>query len=89
MAPRTAGVTGPVVYNVETVFRERWEDAGPRTRNPIRRLQDGVRGLDGPRRPLPPRQPAPPVTDHGHAVQLLRTYPALGLGWSYGFRTGR
>lgn len=78
-------LTGPVVYAVATVFRERWEGTGPRTRNPVRRLQDRLRGLDGPRRPLPAQQPAPPTTDHDHAVQLLRTYPALGVGWSYDF----
>lgn len=79
-------LTGPAVYDVETVFRERWDDSGPRTRNPIRRAQDTIRGLDKPRRPLPPQHPPPPpVTGHDHAVQLLRTYPALGIGWSYDF----
>ncbi|MFT4010760.1 MAG: phospholipase [Nocardioidaceae bacterium] len=79
-------LSGPAVYDVETVFRERWDDSGPRTRNPIRRIQDAVRGLDRPRRPLPPQQPPPPpVTGGDHAVQLLRTYPALGVGWSYDF----
>ncbi|WP_219996443.1 phospholipase D family protein [Nocardioides humi] len=77
---------GPVVRDVETVFRERWEDSTPLTRSPLRRLRDRASDLDDERRPLPPQGPAPdPVTGHDHAVQLLRTYPRLGPGWSYDF----
>ncbi|MFT4299689.1 MAG: phospholipase [Aeromicrobium sp.] len=76
---------GPVVHDVETVFRERWDDATPLTRNPLRRLRDALRGLHRERRPLPPQAPPPPPRPAGHRVQLLRTYPKLGLGWAYDF----
>ena len=33
-------IQGPAVHAVETVFRERWEDPTPLTRNPIRRVAD-------------------------------------------------
>lgn len=77
---------GPVVHDVETVFRERWEDSTPLTRNPVRKARDRIRGLDTERRPLPAQAPPPlPVPGHDHAIQLLRTYPSLGPGWSFDF----
>ncbi|MFT4187784.1 MAG: phospholipase [Aeromicrobium sp.] len=76
---------GPVVHDVETVFRERWEDATPLTRHPLRHLQDRLRGVHDERRPLPPQLPPPPREAADHRVQLLRTYPKLGPGWSYDF----
>lgn len=75
---------GQVVHDVETVFRERWEDTSPTTRNPVRRWQDSRRDLDEQRRPLPEQAPPPPTAGE-HAVQLLRTYPKLGVGWSFDF----
>ncbi len=77
---------GPVVHDVETVFRERWEDSTPTSRNPLRRLRDARADLDEARRPLPPQAPPPPkVAGADHAVQLLRTYPMLGAGWAFDF----
>jgi len=76
---------GPVVYDVETVFRERWDDSTPLTRNPLRRLQDAMRGVHRERRPLPPQASPPPARETDHHVQLLRTYPKLGAGWSHDF----
>jgi phosphatidylserine/phosphatidylglycerophosphate/cardiolipin synthase-like enzyme len=65
---------GPAVADVETVFRERWEDPTPLTRNPINRLGDMMRHEDTRAGVLPPRLPDP--EPHGNAqVQLLRTYP--------------
>ena len=75
---------GPVVRDVETVFRERWDDSSPTTRNPVRRLRDAADNLDEERTPLPAQASAPPPAG-AHAVQLLRTYPRLGLGWGYDF----
>ncbi|MBO3746204.1 phospholipase [Streptosporangiaceae bacterium NEAU-GS5] len=68
-------ISGPAVAEVEKVFRERWEDPAPETRQPFRRLRDRMQGMaDVP--PLP--APAPPPPPAGtHAVQLLRTYPHL------------
>jgi phosphatidylserine/phosphatidylglycerophosphate/cardiolipin synthase-like enzyme len=67
-------IRGPAVTDVETVFRERWEDPTPLTRNPLRHLADLVRREDTSPGALPPQQPDPP-TAGPHAVQVLRTYP--------------
>src|SRR5690349_12072792 len=68
-------VRGPAVAEVETVFRERWEDPQPLSRNPIHRLADLLHGDDTHAGALPP--PAPPPAVRGtSAVQLLRTYPS-------------
>ncbi len=45
---------GPAVADVETVFRERWEDPQPLTRNPVHRIADRVRGADTQPGSLPP-----------------------------------
>ena len=66
-------LTGPVVGDVETVFRERWEDPQALSRSPIRWAGDAIRRDQAPRRPLPPQQPDPAPTGP-HPVQLLRTY---------------
>ncbi|MFM6850833.1 MAG: phospholipase D family protein [Terrabacter sp.] len=66
-------LTGPVVGDVETVFRERWEDPQALSRSPIRWALDTVRRDRPPRRPLPPQLPDPAPTGP-HPVQLLRTY---------------
>ena len=76
-----AMIQGPAVGDVEAVFRERWEDPAPPTRNPLGRLRDVLAGVDDARR-LPPQLPDPPPRGT-HAVQLLRTYPYRRRG--YGF----
>src|SRR5205823_3379240 len=67
-------IHGPAVGDVETVFRERWDDRQPLSRNPIHVLADWMRHDDRRARPLPPQLPDPPPTGP-HTVQLLRTYP--------------
>ena len=61
--------------DVETVFRERWEDPQPLTRNPVHRLADRLRGADTQPDPLPPQAARRRRPSGTHAVQLLRTYP--------------
>jgi len=75
-------VRGPAVADVETVFRERWEDRTPLTLNPVHRLADVVRRDDDRPRPLPDQWPDPPAAG-GAAIQVLRTYPRRRPG--YGF----
>jgi phosphatidylserine/phosphatidylglycerophosphate/cardiolipin synthase-like enzyme len=67
-------IRGPAVADVETVFRERWDDPVPLTRNPVRRLHDRFDREPARGHPLPPQLPDPPEAG-GHTVQLLRTYP--------------
>lgn len=77
-------VRGPAVGDVETVFRERWEDPQPLTRNPVDRASELVRRDDRRAGPLPEQQPDP--APRGTAiVQVLRTYPHLGFGRAYPF----
>ena len=84
-----AAVSGPAVHDVETVFRERWEDPTPLSRNPINVLRDRVMGMDLSPDPLPEQAPPPPPVEGGtHVVQLLRTYPDLRGGRDYEFANG-
>lgn len=84
-----AAISGPAVHDVETVFRERWEDPTPLTRGPFFWLRDRVLGLDVRPDPLPDQAPPPPSPPGAsHAVQLLRTYPDLRLGRDYPFARG-
>jgi phosphatidylserine/phosphatidylglycerophosphate/cardiolipin synthase-like enzyme len=66
-------IQGPAVADVETVFRERWEDPAPLTRSPLRRWRDRVlRPIEPPPCPTQLPDPQPCGSD---AVQVLRTYP--------------
>ncbi len=71
-------VEGPAVFDVETVFRERWEDSTPLTLNPGRILSSLTQGEDLTPRPLDDQRPPPPAPAGAQeAVQVLRTYPAI------------
>ncbi|HET6563599.1 MAG TPA: phospholipase D-like domain-containing protein [Marmoricola sp.] len=84
-----AAISGPAVKDVETVFRERWEDPTRLSRNPVYYLADRLHRLDVTPDPLPPQAPAPPPVDGGtHVVQLLRTYPNLTHGRDHPFARG-
>ncbi|MEQ6900989.1 phospholipase D family protein [Nocardioides sp. YIM 152588] len=72
---------GPVVHDVETVFRERWDDPSPPSSAPWRRLRDKLSDVRSRPDRLPEQLPAPPPAG-ARPVQLLRTYPALGGGRS-------
>lgn len=71
-------IRGPAVHDVETTFRERWEDGTPLTLNPGRRLSSWLQAEDQDPRPLGAQWPAPsPVSGAHDAVQVVRTYPAI------------
>lgn len=77
-------VRGPAVGDVETVFRERWDDPQPLTRNPIDWASMLLRHDDRSAGQLPDRlaDPAPCGREY---VQILRTYPYLGRTRRYPF----
>jgi phosphatidylserine/phosphatidylglycerophosphate/cardiolipin synthase-like enzyme len=75
-------IHGPAVGDVEAVFRERWEDPAPLTRNPVARLHDLISHADDSARRLPPQRPDPPPCGV-HTVQLLRTYPFRRPGYDF------
>jgi phosphatidylserine/phosphatidylglycerophosphate/cardiolipin synthase-like enzyme len=77
-----AMIQGPAVADVEAVFRERWADPSPATRNPLARLRDRLNRVDDDARRLPPQLPGPSPRGR-HAVQLLRTYPYRRLGYPF------
>jgi phosphatidylserine/phosphatidylglycerophosphate/cardiolipin synthase-like enzyme len=71
-------IQGPAVYDVETCFRERWDDTTPLTSNPGRIASSLLQREDLAARPIPEQTPPPPAVEGGHeAVQVLRTYPDL------------
>ena len=75
-------IRGPAVGDVEAVFRERWQDPAPLSRNPVHRLRALLHPQDTQAGSLPPQLPDP-APRGPHTVQLLRTYPNLRRG--YGF----
>ena len=84
-----AAISGPAVFDVESVFRERWEDPTPLTRSPVYWAQDKLLRLDMDPDPMPEQAPPPPPVEGGtHLVQLLRTYPNLRHGRDYPFARG-
>jgi phosphatidylserine/phosphatidylglycerophosphate/cardiolipin synthase-like enzyme len=75
-------VRGPAVADVETVFRERWEDPAPLTRNPVDRVSELLRHDDRTPNPLPAPLPDPAAVGSEN-VQLLRTYPKRRRGYPF------
>jgi phosphatidylserine/phosphatidylglycerophosphate/cardiolipin synthase-like enzyme len=71
-------VRGPAVHDVETTFRERWEDDAPLTSNPGRRFTSWLQAEDQDPDPLGEQwPPPPPVAGATDVVQIARTYPPL------------
>ena len=75
-------VQGPGVGDAETVFRERWNDPAPLTRNPIHLIEERIRREDRRARPLPLQSPDPAPRGRA-ALQLLRTYPRRRPGYPF------
>jgi phosphatidylserine/phosphatidylglycerophosphate/cardiolipin synthase-like enzyme len=75
-------IRGPAVGEVEAVFRERWNDPAPLSRNPLHRLRDALQHEDTKPSRLPEQLPDPPPAGTC-AVQLLRTYPHRRKGYPF------
>ena len=75
-------IRGPAVGDVEAVFRERWTDPAPLSRDPVRRLRALLQHEDTRADPLPP-QLTDPAPQGSHTVQLLRTYPNRLRGYAF------
>jgi phosphatidylserine/phosphatidylglycerophosphate/cardiolipin synthase-like enzyme len=75
-------ISGPAVGDVETVFRERWQNPQALSRSPLRWLGDRFRDDNRPTTPLPPQHPDPEPSGP-HPVQLLRTYPRRLGGYPF------
>jgi phosphatidylserine/phosphatidylglycerophosphate/cardiolipin synthase-like enzyme len=73
---------GPVVREVEAVFRERWEDPAALSRLPWQAIPDRLRGAVREPQDLPPSRPDPPAAGTC-AVLLLRTYPNRWPGYRF------
>lgn len=75
-------IAGPAVGDVETVFRERWDDRQAYSRSPLRWVGDRVRRDQARATRLPPQRPDPEPAGP-HPVQLLRTYPRRLGGYPF------
>ena len=75
-------IRGPAVGDVEAVFRERWDDPAPLSRDPLRRLRDRLQGVDAIDTILPEQLPDP-APRGSSLVQLLRTYPPRRRGYPF------
>jgi len=75
-------IRGPAVGDFETVFRERWEDPAPLSRNPLNRIVDALRREDEKARVLPSQLPDPEPRG-SETVQVLRTYPKRRHGYPF------
>ena len=79
---------GPVVRDVEAVFRQRWADPARLTRWPWHTVPDRLSGLPRAARPLPAAAP-PPAPAGTCAVQLLCSYPRLRPAYPFAPRGER
>jgi phosphatidylserine/phosphatidylglycerophosphate/cardiolipin synthase-like enzyme len=73
---------GPAVGDAEAVFRERWNDPAPLTRNPLAVLGELVHREDRTARALPAQLPDPAPRGN-QSVQLLQTYPKRRSGYPF------
>ncbi len=75
-------VQGPAVGDLELCFRERWNDQGPLSRDPLGILHDMLRRTHRKATKLPP-MPADPLSCGTHSVQVLRTYARRHGGYPF------
>lgn len=75
-------VRGPAVGDLDFVFRERWNDRSPLSRDLIGILHDLLRHTDRRASALPPMPPDPPSRGT-HSVQVLRTYARRHGGYPF------
>jgi phosphatidylserine/phosphatidylglycerophosphate/cardiolipin synthase-like enzyme len=75
-------IRGPAVGDVETVFRERWDDPASLSRSPLHWVGDRARQDQVSKTPLPPQRPDPAPAGP-HPLQLLRTYPRRAGGYPF------
>jgi phosphatidylserine/phosphatidylglycerophosphate/cardiolipin synthase-like enzyme len=75
-------VQGPAVGDLEFCFRERWDDHGPLSRDPLGLIHDLLRHTHRKASVLPPMH-ADPTPRGKHAVQVLRTYARRHGGYPF------
>ena len=81
-------IQGPAVGDAEAVFRERWNDPAPVSRNVLNVIGDKMHQDDRHPDELPPQLPDPPPCGQ-HSAQLLRTYPVRHPGYPFAKRGER
>ncbi len=75
-------IHGPAVADLEFSFRERWEDPGRLSRDPLGIIHDALGHTRRKAGPLPPMRPDPAPCG-SHAVQVLRTYGRRRHGYPF------
>jgi phosphatidylserine/phosphatidylglycerophosphate/cardiolipin synthase-like enzyme len=76
-------VQGPAVKDLDTTFRERWQDPTPLNYSGIvRRALSSATSRDRVASPLRPELPDPPNAGR-HAIQVLRTYPSRRICYPF------
>jgi len=75
-------VQGPAVGDLEFCFRERWDDRGPLSRDPLGIVHDLLRHTHRKASVLPPMH-ADPSPRGSNAVQVLRTYARRHGGYPF------
>jgi phosphatidylserine/phosphatidylglycerophosphate/cardiolipin synthase-like enzyme len=77
-----AAIKGPAVGDLDFVFRERWNDRSPLSRDPLGIVHDLLRHTHRKATALPPMPPDPPACGT-HSVQVLRTYARRHGGYPF------
>jgi len=75
-------IQGPAVGDLEFAFRERWDDRGRLSRDPVGILHDALRHTYRKASTLPPMAPDPKPCGT-HTVQVLRTYARRRGGYPF------